>query len=71
MRIPSLATLASILHPRALIKALSTEELTLRRVVVRSVAGYYKGILHKAGATQDAKAHAREILDKMGVQYEE
>ncbi|GAA5962815.1 hypothetical protein JCM8115_001966 [Rhodotorula mucilaginosa] len=35
------------------------------------VAGYYKGILHKAGATDDAKAHAREILDKMGVEYEE
>lgn len=50
---------------------MSTRELTLRRVVVRSVAGYYKGILHKAGATEDAKAHAREILDKMGVQYEE
>ncbi len=38
---------------------------------VHSVAGYYKGLLHKAGATEDAKAHAREILDKMGVQYEE
>ncbi|GAA5862767.1 hypothetical protein JCM3774_001915 [Rhodotorula dairenensis] len=35
------------------------------------VAGTFKGILHKKDASEEAKAHAREVLEKMGVDYEE
>ncbi|GAA5989903.1 hypothetical protein JCM10908_002371 [Rhodotorula pacifica] len=35
------------------------------------VAGSFKGLLHNKNSSDEAKAHAREVLDRMGVEYEE
>lgn len=49
---------------------LHTYETRCRRTSC-SVAGTYKGILHRADVSEDAKNHAREILDKMGVAHDD